>query len=80
MPDLNLSFRFGPFKCVPVHPPRPAECFRAPLWSSILTAAADAVLVIYGLERDSSGRIVDVVFNFVARAEFDLTYRFVEDA
>ena len=68
------------FRGLQITPARPAECFRAPLWGSILTAAADAVLVIYSLERDSSGRIVDVDFNFVARAEFDLTYRFVEDA
>ena len=78
MPDLSLSLQFGPFKCIPVPPPRPAECFRAPLGSGILTAAADAVLVIYGLERDSSGRIVDAEFNFVAKPEFDLTYSFIE--
>ena len=63
---------------LPLPPPRRAECFSAPLWGSILTAAADAVLVIYGLERDSSGRIVDAEFNFVAKPEFDLTYSFIE--
>jgi hypothetical protein len=62
-----------------IDPAHPAECFRAPLWGSILTAAADAVLVIYRLDRDSSGRIVDAEFNFVARPEFDLTYRFIDD-
>lgn len=59
-------------------PDRPEACFRAPLWGSILTAAADAVVVIYRLDRDAEGRIVDADFNFVAREEFDLTYRFVE--
>lgn len=67
------------FKGLQITPERPDECFRAPLWGSTLTAAADAVLVIYSLERDSSGRIVDVDFNFIARPEFDLTYRFLEE-
>ena len=62
-----------------IDPADPAECFRAPLWGSILTAGADAVLVIHGLERDETGRILDVDFNFVAGAEFERTYRFVEE-
>ena len=60
-----------------IDPEHPAECFRAPLWGSILTAPADAVLVLYRVDRDEGGRILDAEFNFVARAEFDLTYRFV---
>lgn len=67
------------FKGLQITPERPEECFRAPLWGSILTAAADAVLVIYSLERNESGQILDADFNFVARPEFDLTYRFIEE-
>lgn len=61
-----------------ISPDRPEACFQAPLWGSLLTAAADAVLVIYRQDRDEEGRIQDVEFNFVARAEFDRTYRFVD--
>lgn len=61
-----------------IDPSRPEACFQAPLWGSILTADADAVLVIYRLERDDRGQILDVEFNFVARQEFDLTYRFLD--
>ena len=74
--EIDFLLRFRELQ---ITPEQPAECFRAPLWGSILTAASDAVLVIYNMERDPSGRIVDVDFNFVARAEFDLTYRFVEE-
>lgn len=63
-----------------IAPDRPEACFRAPLWGSILTAAADAVLVIYRTDRDPQGRLVDAEFNFVAREEFDKTYSFVEEA
>ena len=62
-------------KGLQISPDRPEACFRAPLWGTILTAGADAVLVIYRTDRDDTGRILDVSFNFVARTEFDLTYR-----
>ena len=64
-------------KGLEISPDHPDYCFRAPLWGSILTAASDAVLVIYGIDRDAEGRIMDVDFNFVAKSQFDRTYRFI---
>ena len=61
-----------------IDPGQPESCFRAPLWGSNLTAPADAVLVIYRVDRDAAGQILDADFNFVARSEFDLTYQFIE--
>lgn len=58
-----------------IHPETPERCFRAPLWGSLLTAPADAVLVIYRTQRDEAGQILHVDYNFVARSEFDATYR-----
>lgn len=51
------------------------ETFRE---GTILTAAEDAVVVFYHVERDAEGNLTDVNFNFVARKEFDLTYSVVE--
>lgn len=65
-------------KDLQIAPDRPDACFRAPLWGSVLTADADAVLVVYRTERDADGRLLDAEFNFVARWEFDRTYRFLE--
>lgn len=66
------------YKGLQIFPDQPQACFRAPLWGSILTAPADAVLVVFRIDRDDEGNIVDVDFNFVARPEFDLTYNFVD--
>ena len=58
--------------------PRHAEkCFNAPLWGTMLSAKADAVIVVYRVDRDEAGHIVDVDFNFVAREEFVKTYSFL---
>lgn len=62
-------------KGLQITPEKPDACFRAPLWGCMLTAPADAVLVIYRTERDEAGQILDVDFNFVAREEFEATYR-----
>ena len=48
--------------------------FEAPLWGSILSAAKDAVLIFYRIDRDADGKITDADFNFVARDEFERTY------
>ena len=54
-----------------------AAFFSAPLWGTILTAAKNAAVVFYSIERDDAGIITDADFNFVAKSEFDKTYRFV---
>lgn len=56
----------------------PEVYFNAPLWGSQLSAARDAVLIFYSITRDEQGDIVDADFNFVAREEFNQTYRFIE--
>ncbi len=55
----------------------PESYFSAPLWGTVLTAARDAFLVFYSVERDANGSITDADFNFVAREEFDKTYSFI---
>ena len=54
------------------------EAYRARLWGAELSAPRDAVLVFYRVERDEGGAIVDMRYNFVAREEFDKSYRIVE--
>lgn len=56
-----------------------ASYFSAKIWGTELTAAKDAVLVFYQIERDKAGMIRDVDFNLVARSEFDRTYEYVSD-
>lgn len=51
--------------------------FSAPLWGTILSAAKDAAIVLYAVDRDADGKIRDADFNFVARDEFDKTYQFI---
>ena len=52
--------------------------FTAPLWGTMLSAARDAVIVFYQIERDENGAVTDADFNFVAKNEFDMTYSWVE--
>lgn len=55
-------------------PQEPTHFFNAFLWGADLSAAADATLVFYSVDRDSSGAITDISFNFVARAQFESDY------
>lgn len=48
--------------------------FNAHLWGADLSAAEDAVVVFYAVQRDDAGEITDVDFNFVERREFERTY------
>lgn len=59
-----------------LHPEKPEEYFGATLWGAWLTAAADAILVFYGVTRNEDGTITDADFNFVARKEFESTYHY----
>lgn len=49
--------------------------FTAPLWGTFLSAARNAVIVFYEIERDKTGKIMDAEFNFVERKEFEKTYK-----
>ena len=55
-------------------PEDPAHYFNAFLWGADLSAASDATLVFYGVDRDERGAITGVNFNFVAKPEFDSSY------
>lgn len=55
-------------------PEDPARYFNAFLWGADLSAAADATLVFYSVDRDGTGAITDISFNFVAKPEFDASY------
>lgn len=48
--------------------------FHAFLWGTQLSAAMDAVIVIYDVKRGGDGNIEHVDFNFVAKEEFVKTY------
>lgn len=52
----------------------PARYFNARLWGAELSAAKDATVVFYSVDRDAAGKIADVNFNFVACEEFQRTY------
>lgn len=57
-----------------VHPDEPDRYFSAELWGTNETAAKDAVIVLYAVERDETGAIGHIDFNFVERGEFERTY------
>lgn len=53
--------------------------FRAFLWGAPLGAKEDAVVVFYRVDKDPDGNILDIEFNFLAREEFEKTYRIVTE-
>lgn len=61
------------------HADDPERYFQAPLWGTLLSAAEDAVIVFYRIERSGTGEITDVEFNFVAGDEFARTYELLPE-
>lgn len=59
------------------HDEDPAHFFSAFLWGTEETAAEDAVIVFYAVQRDDCGKILKIDFNFVEKSEFDKTYQIV---
>lgn len=57
----------------------PERYFNARLWGADLSAAKDAVVVFYGVDRSEAGEILDISFNFVAREEFLRTYALCDE-
>ncbi len=51
--------------------------FGAELWGTWLTAAKDAVIIFYEINRDENGKIIDLDFNFVSRSEFNKNYMYI---
>ena len=52
----------------------PGHYFSAVLWGTRETAAQDAVLIFYRIDRAEDGTVLDANFNFVARKEFEKSY------
>lgn len=52
----------------------PQHYFNAFLWGADLSAADDATLLFYGVDRNEDGAITDISFNFVANPEFAAGY------
>ena len=57
------------------HPETPASAFRAFLYGTWQTAAADAVIIFDTLQETADGDIDHIEFHFVARDAFDASYR-----
>lgn len=65
-------------KGLKLDPENPEKYFGAKLWGAWLTAASDAVLIFYRVSYDeTTGKVTDASFNFVARNEFNASYRYV---
>lgn len=52
--------------------------FTAPLWGTLESSPCDSVVIFYSVSRNEVGEITDADFNFVARDEFEKTYRIIE--
>lgn len=61
-----------------VDPDQPEHCFTALIWGTEETAPSDAVVVIFGTDRDAEGRVTGVHFNFVEIRYFNKHYRVIE--
>lgn len=60
-----------------IHPENREHCFSAHLWGTTETAAADAVLVFYRVQRNPEGTVIAVDFNFVDAGYFSSHYRII---
>lgn len=58
-----------------LRPEDPQHYFNAFLWGSQLSAAQDATLILYSVDRDARGAITDISFGFISAEEFSRTYR-----
>lgn len=61
-----------------IRPDDPQHCFIAPLWDTTETAASDAVIVFFSVERDPAESITVVSFNFVDAEYFNTHYRVIQ--
>ena len=60
-------------------PEDPDHYFNAFLWGTDLSAARDASVVFYSVDRDEAGEITEISFKFVAGKEFEAGYVICED-
>lgn len=61
-----------------LHPETPDRYFRA-VTDTSLSAAEDATVVFFGIDRDDQGKITDISFNFVARPQFERDYLYCKE-
>ncbi len=59
-------------------PSNPEKYFNAFLWGADLSAAQDATVVFYSVERALDGTILDISFNFVEKKAFCSSYEFCD--
>lgn len=52
----------------------PEKYFGAHLWGADTSAAKDATLIFYNVDRDVEDKITDISFHFVAKPEFEASY------
>ena len=71
--DTKLSYP------VMYSPEDPEHYFNAFLWGAELSAARDAAVIFYSVDRDGTGGIADISFNFVAAKEFEESYEILPD-
>ena len=62
------------FDKITLDPEHQDRYYNAVLWGAPLSAPRDAVIVVYGVDRDEQGHIRDVDFNFVDREVFERDY------
>ena len=61
------------------HPETPEAAFRAFLYGTWQTVAADAVIIFDSIETSPRGTIEEIEFHFIARDEFEKTYRILPE-
>ena len=69
--EVEFLFAHDKIDLTPEHQDR---YYNAVLWGAPLSAPRDAVIVVYGVDRDEQGVIRDIDFNFVAREVFEREY------
>lgn len=57
-----------------IDPKSDERYYTAFLWGSNLSAARDAVVLFYNIDRDENGEIIDIDYNFVEKNEFQRVY------
>lgn len=60
-------------------PDQPEQAFRAFLFGTWQTAAADGVIIFDAVQYDTDGQLCRIDFHFVARDEFEKTYRILPE-
>lgn len=55
-------------------PEDPSRYFNAFLWGAELSAAMDGAVIFYHVDRDETGAITDIGFNFITAKDFEASY------